>query len=39
VLNRLHELQQPKNVHFNRQGSMELAKEVKKHILKAIPLP
>lgn len=39
VLNRLHELQQPNNVHFTRQGSMELAKEVKKHILEAIPLP
>lgn len=39
VLNRLHELQQPNNVHFTKQGSMELAKEVKKHILKAIPLP
>ena len=39
VLNRLQELQQPNNVHFTRQGSMELAKEVKKHILKAIHLP
>ena len=39
VLNRLQELQQPDNVHFTKQGSIELAKEVKKHLLKAIPLP
>jgi lysophospholipase L1-like esterase len=36
TIHRLKELQQPNNVHFTKQGSVELAKEVKKHIMKAI---
>ena len=36
TVHRLKELQQPNNVHFTKQGSVELAKEVKKHIVKAI---
>lgn len=39
TVNRLKELQQPNNVHFTKQGSAELAKEVKKHILQAISRP
>jgi len=36
VLPKLKELQRPENVHFTSKGSTALAKEVAKHILKAI---
>ena len=35
-LPRLNELQQPKNVHFTKQGSIALAQEVQKHVMMAI---
>lgn len=35
-LPRLKELQQPNNVHFTKQGSIELAQEVQKQVMKAI---
>jgi len=36
TLPRLKELQQPKNVHFTKQGSIVLAQEVQKHVMKEL---
>ena len=33
-----HGLQQPHNVHFTKEGSLELAKEVARHIRKALSI-